>query len=287
MKSLMAKTIVLARMIKIEHSVFALPFAYLGMLWAAGGWPGWRIFIGLTVAMVAVRSYAMAVNRLVDLPYDAKNPRTQTRQLVTGELTVSETRVFILTTACLFVIACAVLNRLCLALAPVALIWSGLYSFSKRYTSLCHYFLGSVLGLAPLAGWLSVSPRPELAPVLLALGVTFWVGGFDILYACQDADFDSAEGLYSLPAQIGLDGALTVSTFSHAVTGLFFLLAGWAGGAGLLYAVCCIFVLGILMYEHRLISASDLGRVNMAFFTLNGCVAVLLFAGAVVDKVLA
>jgi 4-hydroxybenzoate polyprenyltransferase len=280
------KTVLLARMVKIEHSIFALPFAYLGMLCAADGWPGWRVFLALTVAMVAVRSFAMAVNRLADLPIDAKNPRTQTRPLVTGELGTGETRIFIAASAVIFVAACWLLNPLCLALSPVALVWSALYSFTKRFTPLCHFFLGSVLGLAPLAGWLAVSPAVEMAPVLLSLGVTFWVGGFDILYACQDVDFDRREGLHSLPALLGVGPALSLSTFSHVVTGLFFLLAGWASGAGLVYLGVCLTVAVILLFEHRLISEQDMSRVNLAFFTMNGFVAVFLFAGAVLDTTL-
>lgn len=280
------KIVLLARMVKIEHSIFALPFAYLGMLWAAGGWPGWRVFTALTLAMVAVRSFAMAVNRLADLPIDAKNPRTQTRPLVTGEIGVAETRIFIAATAVIFVAACWLLNPLCLALSPLALVWSGFYSFTKRFSPLCHFFLGSVLGLAPLAGWLAVSPAVEMTPVLLGLGVTFWVGGFDILYACQDVEFDRSEGLHSLPARIGVGPALAVSTFSHVVTSVFFLLAGWSAGAGLVYSLFCLGVAAILLVEHRLISEQDMSRVNLAFFTLNGFVAVFLFAGAVLDTVL-
>lgn len=280
------KTLLLARMVKIEHSVFALPFAYLGMLWAAGGWPGWRIFLALTVAMAAVRSFAMAVNRLVDLPFDARNPRTGTRPLVTGELGRGETGLFILACALVFTAACALLNPLCLMLAPFALVWSALYSFTKRITLLCHFFLGSVLGLAPLAGWLAVTPLLTLPAVLLGIGVVFWVGGFDILYACQDADFDRREGLHSLPAALGLPTSLALSTFSHVVAGLMFLLAGWAAGAGLVYTGCALAVWVVLLAEHRLISAEDLSRVNLAFFTMNGFVAVFLFAGAVVDTVL-
>lgn len=280
------KIVLLARMVKIEHSIFALPFAYLGMLWAAGGWPGWRVFTALTVAMVAVRSFAMAVNRLADLPIDAKNPRTQTRPLVTGEIGVVETRIFIAATSAIFVAACWLLNPLCLALSPLALVWSGFYSFTKRFSPLCHFFLGSVLGLAPLAGWLAVSPAVGMTPVLLGLGVTFWVGGFDILYACQDVEFDRSEGLHSLPARIGVGPALAVSTFSHVVTSVFFLLAGWSAGAGLVYSLFCLGVAAILLVEHRLISEHDMSRVNLAFFTLNGFVAVFLFAGAVLDTVL-
>lgn len=278
------KTVLLARMVKIEHSVFALPFAYTGMIWAAGGWPGWRVFTALTVAMIAIRSFAMAVNRLLDLPFDAKNPRTASRPLVTGEIGQSETKIFIAISAGIFLVSCLALNPLCLALAPVALVWSALYSWTKRFTALCHYFLGSVLGLAPVAGWLAVSPSLELGAVLLGLGVVFWVGGFDILYACQDEEFDQAEGLHSLPASIGVPAALALSTFSHGVTGLFFLLAGWAVGAGWIYLAFTLAIWMILLYEHRLISPHDMSRINMAFFTMNGFVAVLLLIGAILDQ---
>lgn len=279
------KIVILARMVKIEHSIFALPFAYLGMIWAAQGWPGWSIFAPLTLAMVAIRSFAMAVNRLVDFPIDAKNPRTKMRPLVTGELTVSETKIFIALCALIFILACAFLNFLCLILAPIALIWSGFYSYTKRFTSLCHFVLGSVLGLAPIAGWLAVSPSFELTPVLLGLGVIFWVGGFDILYACQDVDFDRGQGLYSLPARQGIATALALSTFSHVITGLFFILAGWAVGAGWIYFLVAVVVAGILLLEHRLISENDMSRVNLAFFTMNGFVALLLFVGTLLDTV--
>ncbi|NLW80218.1 MAG: UbiA family prenyltransferase [Desulfovibrionales bacterium] len=286
MFGLWRKIVLLARMVKIEHSVFALPFAYLGMLWSAGGWPGWRVFLALTLAMVAVRSFAMAVNRLADLFIDVKNPRTRTRPLVTGELSPGETRVFVAVCALVFVGACWLLNPLCLALSPVALVWSALYSFTKRFTPLCHFFLGSVLGLAPLAGWLAVNPSIAVTPVLLGVGVTFWVGGFDILYACQDVDFDRQEGLHSLPAYLGVPTALAISTFAHVVTSIFFVLAGWTGGAGLVFTAFCMGVAAILIFEHRLISPQDMSRVNLAFFTLNGFVAVLLFVGAVADTAL-
>jgi 4-hydroxybenzoate polyprenyltransferase len=168
----------------------------------------------------------------------------------------------------------------------VALVWSALYSYTKRFTAVCHFFLGSVLGLAPLAGWLAVSPTVAMTPVLLGLGVTFWVAGFDILYASQDVEFDRSEGLHSLPARLGVGPALAVSTFSHVVTAIFFLLAGWAAGAGLVYTGVCLVVAAILLAEHRLISADDMSRVNLAFFTMNGFVAVFLFAGAVLDTAL-
>jgi 4-hydroxybenzoate polyprenyltransferase len=271
------------RMIKIEHSVFALPFAYLGAFWAARGWPGWFNLVILTVAMVAVRSFAMTVNRLADRRFDADNPRTRDRPLVTGELSPRFAWVFTGGCAAIFVAACALMNPLCLALSPAALAWSAFYSFTKRFTWLCHFVLGSVLGLAPVAGWLCVAPKLQLVQALLLLGVTFWVAGFDILYACQDADFDRSRGLRSIPARFSLETALALSSFSHVNTALFFLLAGVAGGAGWIYAAAVAAVCGVLVWEHTLIKPDDLSRVNLAFFTLNGVIAVGLFAGLLLD----
>jgi 4-hydroxybenzoate polyprenyltransferase len=240
------------RMIKIEHSVFALPFAYTGLLLASKGKPPLVPFLALTVGMVAVRSFAMTFNRLADLSIDRQNPRTRTRPLVTGELGLPFTWTFLAATAGVFVAACWALNPLCLALAVPALVWSAFYSLTKRFTWMCHFALGSVLGLAPLAGWLAVDPRfgvNALPALLLFCGVTCWVAGFDILYACQDEDFDRGQGLWSIPARFGTVAAM---------------------GA-------------ILWYEHRIISPDDLTRVNTAFFTLNGVVAVGMFLGAALD----
>jgi 4-hydroxybenzoate polyprenyltransferase len=271
------------RMIKIEHSVFALPFAFAGSFLAAGGWPGLWNLIVLTVAMVAVRSFAMAFNRYADLDIDRENPRTQTRPLVTGELSTRFTLLFICATAVIFVAACALMNPLCLMLSPLALGLSAFYSFCKRFTRWCHFVLGTVLGLAPVAGWLSVDPVLTLPAVLLFLGVTFWVAGFDILYACQDAEFDLSRGLHSMPSRLGLACALEVSTMSHVVTGLFFILAGWSAGLSVVYFCVALAVWLTLLYEHKLVRADDLSRVNVAFFTLNGVVAVALFLGVVLD----
>jgi 4-hydroxybenzoate polyprenyltransferase len=271
------------RMIKIEHSVFALPFAYAGAFLAAGGWPGlWNMLV-LTVAMVAVRSFAMAFNRYADLDIDRENPRTKTRPLVTGELSTGFTLLFICAAALIFVVACALMNPLCLLLSPLALGLSAFYSFCKRFTRWCHFVLGMVLGLAPVAGWLCVDPVLTLPAMLLFFGVTFWVAGFDILYACQDADFDLSRGLHSMPSRLGLACALEVSTMSHVVTGVFFLLAGWAAGLSWLYLLVALAIWLTLMFEHRLVRADDLSRVNVAFFTLNGAISVALFLGVLLD----
>lgn len=277
----------LARLVKVEHSVFALPFAYIGLFVAAGGWPGWRAFVLLTLAMVAMRSFAMAVNRLADVRYDRVNPRTNRRELVTGEVTLRQAWVFTAGCAVVFVGACAGLNALCLALAPVALVWGAFYSVTKRFTWLCHFVLGSVLGLAPVAGWLAVKPEFSLAPILFGLGVTCWTAGFDVLYACQDVDFDREQGLWAMPARFGVGTSLRLAAFSHVDAALFFLLAGYAAGLSWIYyvswAVCSL----VLLIEHRLLSENDLSRINVAFFTLNGIIAVLLGVGTLLAVFLA
>lgn len=270
-------------MVKIEHSVFALPFAYTGAFLAARGWPGWRLFLLLTLAMVMVRSFAMAMNRLLDLRFDRLNPRTQDRPLVTGELSVSFTLMFCLVTAAVFIMACAGLNMLCLILSGPALAWSAAYSLTKRFTWLCHFFLGSVLALAPVAGWIAVDPQFTVPAVLLFCGVLFWVAGFDILYAAQDVEFDHAQALHSIPARFGLDTAFVLAAFSHVQAALFFLLVGFAASLGWWYVLAWAIVAGVLLWEHRLISPTDLRRLNLSFFTLNGAVSALLFLGVLVD----
>lgn len=282
-KMLLDNTVLVCRMIKIEHSIFALPFAYMGFFLASGGWPGWIPFALLTVAMVAVRSFAMAVNRLFDINIDSENPRTRSRPLVTGELSPLFTFCFIVVCAVVFVFACKGMNELCYKLSYFALFWSAFYSLTKRFTSLCHYVLGSVLGLAPVAGWLCVKPEFSLTALLFFCGVLFWVAGFDILYATQDRKFDRTRELNSIPANLGLHKALTISTFSHVNTVIFFLLAGLSAGLGWIYFSTVAVVGGILIFEHQVISADDMSKVNMAFFTLNGVISVLLFVGTLAD----
>ena len=273
----------ICRMIKIEHSVFALPFAYVGAFLAARGWPGlWNMLV-LTVAMVAVRSFAMAFNRYADLDIDCENPRTRGRPLVTGELSTGFTLLFILGTAAIFVACCALMNQLCLLLSPLALGLSAFYSFCKRFTYWCHFVLGMVLGLAPLAGWLCVEPVFTLPAVLFFCAVTLWVAGFDLLYACQDAAFDRERGLWSMPARLGVPAALAFSTLSHVIAAVLFLLAGWAAGLGATYFPVAAAVGVILMGEHLLVSPDDMSRVNVAFFTMNGVISVILFLGVAVD----
>ncbi len=267
------------RMIKIEHSIFALPFTYAGAFLAAGGWPGGSRLLLLTLAMVGIRSFAMGINRLADLPFDRKNPRTAGRALVTGEVTSWQTWRFCGVMAALFVVCCAALNSVCLAFSPLVLALAALYSYTKRITWLCHFLLGTVIGFAPVAGWLSVSPFFSLAPLLLGMGVLFWIAGFDIHYSCQDVLFDAQEGLHSLPVRFGVEGAMLVSAFCHVNTVIFLFFAGLACRLSFGWYFALMIAAGILWWGHTQITASRLDQIRLVF-TLNGPVSVVLFLGS-------
>ena len=270
----------ICRMIKIEHSIFALPYAWAGAVLAARGLPSARSLIFLTIGMIAARSFAMAFNRLADLPFDRDNPRTQDRPLVTGVISKGQTWAFCALMAGIFIASCAALNTVCLWLSVPALLFAAIYSMLKRFTALCHVWLGATLGLAPLAGWLSVNPASlGLAPVLLFWAVTFWVAAFDIYYAFQDMDFDVAFELHSVPASFGPDTALTLAAFSHAMTSIFLLLAGFAAGLSWPWYVVWFGISVMLLVEHRLMKPQDLRHVNTAFFTINGIISPVVLAG--------
>lgn len=270
----------ICRMIKIEHSVFALPYAWAGAFLAARGVPSARSLIFLTIGMIAARSFAMAFNRLADLPFDRDNPRTQQRPLVTGVISQKQTWAFCALMAIIFIGACAALNNVCLWLAVPALLFAAIYSLLKRFTALCHFWLGATLGLAPLAGWLSVNPSSlGLAAILLFWAVTFWVAAFDIYYAFQDMDFDVAFELHSVPASLGPDTALTLAAFSHAMTSIFLLLAGYAANLSWPWYIVWFGISTMLMVEHRLMKPQDLRHVNTAFFTLNGIISPVVLIG--------
>ena len=270
----------ICRMIKIEHSVFALPYAWAGAFLAARGVPSARSLIFLTIGMIAARSFAMAFNRLADLPFDRDNPRTQQRPLVTGVISQKQTWAFCALMAIIFIAACAALNTVCLWLAVPALLFAAIYSLLKRFTALCHFWLGATLGLAPLAGWLSVNPSSlGLPAILLFWAVTFWVAAFDIYYAFQDMDFDVAFELHSVPASLGADTALTLAAFSHAMTSIFLLLAGYAANLSWPWYIVWFGISVMLLVEHRLMRPQDLRHVNTAFFTLNGIISPVVLIG--------
>lgn len=265
-------------MIKIEHTLFALPFAFLGAVLAANGLPSLRQLIWITAAMVGARSTAMAFNRLADRQIDARNPRTSNRALPAGLLSVGFAWAFTAVSATLFFVAAAMLNRLTLLLAPVALISVLLYSLTKRWTLLSHLVLGWCLSIAPTGAWIAVRGSLDSpVPLVLSLVVMFWTAGFDVLYACQDYDFDTRMGLHSIPKRFGIERALLIARLLHvaafaAVVGLY-----WLTQLGLVAMAGVVLTAILLVYQHRLVKADDLSRLNAAFFTTNAFVSVILF----------
>jgi len=264
-------------MIKIEHTLFALPFAFLGALLAANGIPSGRQIFWIVIAMVGARSAAMAFNRLADRHIDARNPRTATRALPAGLLSVGFVWAFTLAAAALFLLAAAMLNRLTLILSPIALGSVLLYSFTKRFTQFSHIVLGWCLAIAPTGAWIAV--RGEIGspvPLLLSLVVLLWTAGFDILYACQDFDFDRREELRSIPARFGIARALWIARGLHAAAFFALIWLYVATGLGPLAFAGVIATGALLVYQHRLVRAGDLHRLNAAFFTTNAFVSVIL-----------
>ncbi len=281
----LGKVRVFLEAIKFEHTIFAMPFALLSLLYAAEGLPSARVVGWILVAMVAARTAAMAFNRLADCDVDALNPRTRARALPAGLLTPRQMATATGAGILVFLYAAWQLNPLCLALAPVALGVILGYSYAKRFTPLSHYWLGLSLGIAPSAVWIAVRGTLELPPVWLTLGVLFWVAGFDILYSLQDEAFDRAHGLRSLPQTLGAARAILVSRLSHALCVAFFVAGGLALRAGAWYfaGVACAALM--LVYEQSLVKPDDLSRLDVAFFTMNGYVSIGLFAFALLDRV--
>jgi 4-hydroxybenzoate polyprenyltransferase len=269
-------------MIKFEHSIFALPFALTGALlafreshFAVGD--AWRIVAWIVVAMVGARSAAMAFNRLVDAGIDARNPRTKTRHIPAGLLSKGFGWAFVAVSSLIFMIAAMELNSLCFHLAPFALLVVFVYSFTKRFTSMSHLVLGFALGIAPAAAWIAVRGSLDPRILLLTAAVMFWTAGFDIIYSCQDYEFDSESGLFSLPSKIGIGPALVLARLLHLgmIASLLLLVHVLALGALAVAGVGA--VCALLVYEHSLVKANDLSRVDAAFFTMNGWVSVLFF----------
>jgi 4-hydroxybenzoate polyprenyltransferase len=277
---------IVLEMIKFEHSVFALPFALTGALLAAratrNSWPTLRQILWIIVAMVAARSAAMTINRIVDLRYDRENPRTSQRPLASGALSVSFAWVFTVVAVIMFLVAAWQLNPLALKLAPLALAVLFFYSLTKRFTSLSHIFLGFALGISPAAAWVAVTGGLDLRILLLCAAVTLWVGGFDVLYACQDIEYDRQAGLFSIPKRFGIARALLIARLMHI--GVVVLL-GWLAASFALpwpaWAGIAV-VAALLTYEHSLVKADDLSKLDAAFFTVNGYISLLflLFWGA-------
>jgi 4-hydroxybenzoate polyprenyltransferase len=262
--------------IKFEHTVFALPFAYIAMVLAAGGWPGGWTVLWVTVAMVGARTCAMAANRVVDRWIDARNPRTAGRHLPRGTLSVGELRALAAGGAVLMFAAAALLNPLCLALAPLALVFLVGYSYTKRFTWTSHWILGFTDGIAAAGGWIAVRGRFEPPALVLWLALTVWIAGFDIIYACQDVEVDRTQRLHSVPARFGIPAALVLARVNHAVTAAALAALGLMMGLGVVYWLGWLAVVGLLIYEHSLVRPNDLSRLNMAFFNVNGYIAVIV-----------
>ena len=273
-------------LIKFEHTVFALPFAYLGMMMAHNTHVVGNgrdrslqyVFVWVTLAMVGARTAAMTLNRIIDLKIDRINPRTENRPICTGQFSVLAAWSAVAVSLALFFISAALLNPLCFKLSFAALGLLAGYHYVKRFSFLCHFALGLVLAAGPMGGWLAVTGRFSWRPVPLALAVLFWVAGFDILYSLQDMDFDKAHGLHSIPVRYGQNRALRISEYCHWATAGFLILFGVVNGLGIIYWAGVALCAAVLKLEHGLISEDDLSRINTAFFTLNGWVGVLLLA---------
>jgi 4-hydroxybenzoate polyprenyltransferase len=282
---MLARFRVVLQMIKFEHTLFALPFAFMGMLLAAGGWPRWRTVGWIAVAMVGARSAAMGWNRLVDRRIDAANPRTAGRALPAGQVTPAFVAGFVAASAALLVVAAWQLNPLALALSPVALGVLLLYSYTKRFTWASHLVLGLALAGAPLGAWIAVRGDVGAPPLALAGAVLLWVAGFDVLYALQDLEFDRREGLFSVPARFGVRAALWLSALLHAAM---LLLLAWLPrlydppGLGWAYWVGWAGCLALIAYQHTVVRPGDLSRLDAAFFQANGALSVWLFGATAV-----
>ncbi|AXG98958.1 4-hydroxybenzoate octaprenyltransferase [Deinococcus wulumuqiensis] len=275
-------------LVKFEHTVFALPFAYAGMLLASlsqngTGWPGWHTLLWVTVAMAAARTAAMAANRVIDRAIDARNPRTAGREVPSGKVSPAQAWALVGVSVAVLMFAAWQLNPLCVALLPLALLFLIGYPYTKRYTWLCHAWLGVTDGAAAAGGWIAVTG--EFHPVAWALWavVIFWMIGLDTIYATMDYAFDRASGIKSIPARFGIPAALNIAAVSHLLTFLLLLLVGVLAGASVWYFLAALVMGAILLFEHRIVDPQDLGRVNVAFFDANMWLAITMLLGVVMD----
>lgn len=280
-------------MIKFEHTIFALPFAYLGMVLAWGDWESatWWDFFWITVAMAAARTSAMSLNRYVDRYIDVGNPRTANRPIQTGAIDSGTVLLLAATSLAILAVAAWMLNALAFFLFPIALVFLVGYSYTKRFTWLCHYILGFTDGLAPMGAWVGVTASlftpADLPAWLLLAAVTFWIGGFDIIYACQDVDFDRRVGIYSIPARFGIRRALQIAAASHVLTVLFMIVLGLTSSLAWPYWLGVVIMAVLLAYENSLVRPDDLSRLGVAFFNINGYISVTIFVATFVAILMA
>lgn len=268
----------LLSLVKIEHTLFALPLAFTGSILAARGVPNLKVLGLVALAFAGARTSAMAFNRLADRHLDALNPRTANREIPSGQINMYQAWALVIIAVGTYVLAALALNWVCFYLSPVALTILLAYSYSKRFTWLCHFFLGLCLGLAPVAGWLAVTGGVEWTPVVLGIGVLFWVAGFDVIYACQDVEFDRRAKLHSVPAWLGTRTALRLAGLAHIAAICLFMLAGKLAGLNWPFYLMSLVTCGLLYWEHRLLHPEDLSRLDVAFFNVNSMVSFSLLA---------
>lgn len=283
MQAMLRQTVVVLEMIKFQHTIFALPFALTSMLMATGGLPTLRQGFWVIAACVFARTAAMSFNRWADRKLDKNNPRTADRAIPAGQLSGLFVLMFATVSAAAFVFSAGMLNRLALALSPLALLILFGYSYAKRFTSLAHFILGAALALAPVGAWVAVKNEIGLPAIFLGLGVMLWTAGFDLIYACQDIEVDRRDGLFSVPSRWGPAAALHLSRGLHVAAAAFFLLAGVATNMSWGYFIGTALAAGLLIAEHVIVDATDMKRINIAFFTINSWVGMAIFAGAVFD----
>ncbi len=274
---MVAKIKILLEMIKFKLTIFAMPFAFMGAFLAAEGVPHLRVFFWIIIAMVGARTCAMGFNRIVDRKFDKANPRTAARAIPAGDVKLTEAWSMVILAGLLFFVACYNLNQLTLILAPFALSLTLFYSLTKRFTSLCHIILGVALAFSPLGGWVAVSGSLQGFPYVLSLGVLFWVAGFDTIYACLDADFDKKASLHSLPAKLGSKNAFRLAGIFHIIAFVLFVFTGIHEQLNFYYYFGVLLTAGALLYQHMIISPSDLSRIHAAFFSMNGFISLALF----------
>jgi 4-hydroxybenzoate polyprenyltransferase len=283
LQKIMGKTKIYLEMIKFQHSIFALPFAYFGAFLSEMKVPALANIFWITIAMVGARSFAMALNRLIDIEVDRRNPRTAERALPKGLLSVSNVLLFSVISLGVFLVAVVQLAPVCRYLWPIVVIPFVIYPYTKRFTWFSHFVLGLCLGLAPIGAWIAITNSFTPEPFLIGTAVLCWVAGFDILYAIQDIDFDRRQGLHSIPARFGIETSLTLTKLLHITSVLLLLWAGLRLGLGLFYYMGILIAAGLLAYENSLIKPNDLSKLNIAFFTMNGVISVIMFCFVAIE----
>ncbi len=285
MSSVAGKIVLYLRMIKFPHSIFALPFAFTGAVIAAEGIPSLREIVWITVAMVGARSGAMGLNRVIDRKIDRENPRTKNRELPKGEIRLSEAILFTGVSIAIFIFAAYMLNPLCLKLSPIALAVLFIYSYTKRFTWTTHFVLGLALSAAPLGAWIAVRGTFDTEIIPMGIAVIFWLAGFDTLYALQDIEFDKSHGLYSIPKRFGIKNALLLARLFHLITFIMLITTGVLFKVGIFYWLGMMIVAGLFIYEHSLVKESDLNKLDIAFFNMNGYISITVFIFTLMDYI--